>query len=147
MRRIIEIPLYERFLIRLNRFLAYRKFWTRSTFAAPTFSLFVIDSINNQSYSRKEIVFFLCLYGLFHDKKSPMEIKCRYSAKCSWAFCAIAIKSVVWKPTFRFLVNRHSPPRLNHAPFLPTPYDQLAFTLITHTAFSNSWFWNMNHDM
>ena len=28
---MIEIPLYERFLIRLNRFLAYIKSWTRST--------------------------------------------------------------------------------------------------------------------
>ena len=102
MRRMIEIPLYERFLIRLNRFLAYKKSWTRSTFAAPTFALFVRDSINNQSYSRKEIS-IVCVFSVrgrcVSQQKNPMEIKCSYSAKSSWAFCAIAIKSAAWKPT------------------------------------------------
>ena len=103
MRRMIEIPLYERFLIRLNRFLAYKKSWTRSTFAASTFALFVRDSINNESYSRKEIS-IVCVFSVrgrcVSRQKNPMEIKCSYSAKSSWAFCAIAIKSAVWKPTF-----------------------------------------------
>ena len=134
MRRLIEIPLYERFLIQLNRFLAYKRSWTRSTFAALTFhkpligrrsskrinyhttlnytnttfaaltfSLFVRDSINNQSYSRKEMS-IVCVFSVrvrsVSWQKNPMKIKYSYSEECSWAFYAISKKSVVWKPIY-----------------------------------------------
>ena len=50
-----------------------------------------------------------------------------------YAYALFALKSLmwacIWSVYLRFLVNRHSHPRLNHAPSsYPTLYDQLAFT-------------------
>ena len=69
-----------------------------------------------------------------------------------YAYALFAVKSLIWACIWsvylRFLVNRHSPPRLNHAPgSYPHCMINLPSHLITHTAFSNSWFWNIDHEM
>ena len=96
-------------------------------------SLSLWETVNNQSYSRKKIS-IVCVFSV-RVQKNPMEIKCSYSAKSSWAFCAIAIKSAVWKPTLKLgsifpaiqmmkffgfnPVNMHYASAIKIVPFIP----------------------------